>query len=136
MKDLLNVSKLISTKQMPNMDSINRFNKELDAKSSLEKESQKAQIESRKILQQIEKNTASLAEITELLHESNLKHDQIIDLMGDLFAISKSKDNEEAQSLYQKAISKISSVGENVGNITTLVTLATTIYNAVLPLLK
>ncbi|AVH85789.1 hypothetical protein WJM93_03970 [Lactiplantibacillus plantarum] len=136
MKDLLNVSKLISTKQMPNMDSINRFNKELDAKSSLEKESQKAQIESRKILQQIEKNTASLAEITKLLHESNLQHDQIIDLMGDLFAISKSKDNEEAQSLYQKAISKISSVGENVGNITTLVTLATTIYNAVLPLLK
>ncbi|QSW67373.1 hypothetical protein J0X23_02630 [Lactiplantibacillus plantarum] len=136
MKDLLNVSKLISTKQMPNMDSINRFNKELDAKSSLEKESQKAQIESRKILQQIEKNTASLAEITKLLHESNLQHNQIIDLMGDLFAISKSKDNEEAQSLYQKAISKISSVGENVGNITTLVTLATTIYNAVLPLLK
>ncbi len=136
MKDLLNVSKLISTKQMPNMDSINRFNKELDAKSSLEKESQKAQSESRKILQQIEKNTASLAEITKLLHESNLQHDQIIDLMGDLFAISKSKDNEEAQSLYQKAISKISSVGENVGNITTLVTLATTIYNAVLPLLK
>lgn len=136
MKDLLNVSKLISTKQMPNMDSINRFNKELDAKSPLEKESQKAQIESRKILQQIEKNTASLAEITKLLHESNLQHDQIIDLMGDLFAISKSKDNEEAQSLYQKAISKISSVGENVGNITTLVTLATTIYNAVLPLLK
>lgn len=136
MKDLLNVSKLISTKQMPNMDSINRFNKELDAKSSLEKESQKAQIESRKILQQIEKNTASLAEITKLLHESNLQHDQIIDLMGDLFAISKSKDNEEAQSLYQKAISKISSVGENVGNITTLVNLATTIYNAVLPLLK
>ena len=121
---------------MPNMDSINRFNKELDAKSSLEKESQKAQIESRKILQQIEKNTASLAEITKLLHESNLQHDQIIDLMGDLFAISKSKDNEEAQSLYQKAITNISSVGENVGNIKTLVNLATTIYNAVLPLLK
>ncbi|WHQ53716.1 hypothetical protein M1857_11855 [Lactiplantibacillus plantarum] len=115
---------------------IDDWSEDKNRREKLSDQANESQIRSEEILKQIEKNTASLAEITELLHESNLQHDQIIDLMGDLFAISKSKDNEEAQSLYQKAISKISSVGENVGNITTLVTLATTIYNAVLPLLK
>lgn len=108
---------------------------ETESRKKLNDQANRSQIRSELLLEQIEKNTASLTELTKLLHESNLQHDQIIDLMGDLFAIAKAKDGQEAQSLYQKSIGKISSFGEDVGNITTLVTFATGIYNAVVSLL-
>ncbi|MDB8870364.1 hypothetical protein [Pediococcus acidilactici] len=118
-----------------NMNAINMQVKEMIRKEDLDRKSKESQIQSVQILEQIEKNTASLNDVVKLLHESNLQQAQIAELMGDLFAITKAKNKKEAKSLYEKTIGKISSLGEDVSNIASLVTLATSIYGMVAPLL-
>lgn len=61
---------------------IDDWSEDKNRREKLSDQANESQIRSEEILKQIEKNTASLAEITKLLHESNLQHDQIIDLMG------------------------------------------------------
>lgn len=125
----------ITSKMQSNMETIRRAGEEMAQKNKLDDDAKKAQIRSVELLEQIEKNTASLNDVVELLHESNLQQAQISDLMGDLFALAKAKDKKEAKSLYEKTIGKLSSFGEDVNNIAALVTLATSVYNMVDPYL-
>lgn len=121
----------ISDQTREMQQTVERVGRELSQERRLNNEANASQLRSERLLQQISDNTASLADIAQQLHESNLKQEQIVELMGDIFAISKASNATEAESLYQKTIGKISEFGEDAGNIATLVTTATTIFNAV-----
>lgn len=86
-------------------------------------------------LQGIEENTGGITEIVKLIHVSNEKQDQVIELLSEIMSISTAKTKEEAQSKFTKALGKINNLGTTVESIQTLVGLLNTVYNTVQPLL-
>ncbi|MDU0332092.1 hypothetical protein RW092_18100 [Paenibacillus sp. 3LSP] len=86
-------------------------------------------------LQGIEKNTGGIAEIVKLVHLSNEKQDQVIELLTEIMSISAAKTKEEAQNKFSKALNKINNLGATVESIQTLIGLLNTVYNSVQPFL-
>jgi septal ring factor EnvC (AmiA/AmiB activator) len=128
------------TPQMPTYseamgDAWKETNDSLNKMAERREKMDSTQLRQTELLEQIAVNTASLQDIATTLHESNMKQDEIVELMGDIFAIASAKDKAAAENMYQRAIGKISGIGEQVGNIANLVTLATSVYNAIGPLI-
>lgn len=114
--------------------SLDQINKELEENQVLKKESQEAQIESLKVLRNIETNTAYLQNVVELLNVYNDNQSEIRNLITDIFNIAAAKDKKEADSLYRKTINKIGTVFSDAETIQKLVGLATAIigiYNKI-----
>ncbi|MBY0117871.1 hypothetical protein [Paenibacillus xylanexedens] len=88
------------------------------------------------LLQGIEKNTGGIADLVKLVHSSNEKQDQVIELLSEIMSISAAKTKEEAETKFQKALGKIQSLGTTVESVQTLIGLLNTVYNSVQPLLK
>lgn len=88
------------------------------------------------LLQGIEKNTGGIADLVKLVHSSNEKQDQVIELLSEIMSISAAKTKEEAETKFQKAFGKIQSLGTTVESVQTLIGLLNTVYNSVQPLLK
>lgn len=107
-------------------------NRELRLKEEQEEKYKQAVLNA---LQGIEKNTGGIAEIVKLVHLSNEKQDQVIELLTEIMSISAAKTKEEAQNKFSKALSKINNLGTTVESIQTLVGLLNTVYNTVQPLL-
>lgn len=78
-------------------------------------------------LKGIEKNTASLTNIVELIKNSNENQDTIINIINELLLLSKENNAEEAESKFKGILSKITSLAEGADTITKLFTFATTI---------
>lgn len=94
-------------------------------------ESVQIQKESNETLQAIEKNTANLQSLVDLIHNSVENQDQIISLMAEVFVIAKAKNKEEADSLCKRAMNKISDTVQDVETIAKLVSYAKMVYNVV-----
>lgn len=88
------------------------------------------------LLQGTEKNTGGIADIVKLVHSSNEKQDQVIELLSEIISISTAKTKEEAETKFQNALGKIESLGTTVESVQTLIGLLNTVYNSVQPLLK
>lgn len=127
----IEIPNYFDTIQKENDDLIRRANENARKRAERQDKMDSTQLRQTELLEQIAVNTASLQEIATTLHESNMKQDEIVELMGDIFAIASAKDKATAENMYQRAIGKISSLGEQVGNIANLVTLATSVYHAV-----
>lgn len=78
-------------------------------------------------LKGIEKNTASLNNIIELIRNSNENQETIINIINELLLLSKENNIEEAESKFKGILSKITSLAEGADTITKLITFATTI---------
>ena len=96
---------------------------------------QEYQQQSLEELRAINENTAQLKVIVELIHQSNEKQDEIIALTGDILAIAKAKDKDEADTLLKKALKKISGTVDAGESILTMTQWALAIYKLVEPLL-
>lgn len=96
---------------------------------------QEYQQKSLEVLQSINKNTANLYTIVELISRSNDKQDELIALMTEVFSLAKAKSKEEADTMFKKIIGKINDTADSVDSILKIVGWATTVYNMVLPLL-
>ena len=97
---------------------------------------QEYQQKSLEILESINKNTANLYSIVELIKDSNEKQDEMIALVSEILALAKAKDKKEADSLYKKITSKISTEVKNVDAIIKLVGWATSVYQMISPYLQ
>ncbi|MGG1880143.1 hypothetical protein ABDI30_21580 [Paenibacillus cisolokensis] len=80
-------------------------------------------------LQGIEKNTGGIAELVKLVHLSNEKQDQVIELLSEIMSISAAKTKKEAESMFTKALNKINNLGTTVESVQTLIGLLNTVYN-------
>lgn len=63
---------------------------------------QKYQEKSLEMLQSINENTANLSMLVELINQSNDKQDELIEIMAEILAIAKAKNEEEAESKLKK----------------------------------
>lgn len=79
----------------------------------------------------IEKNTANLQILVDLIHNSVENQDEIISMMAEILAIAKAKNIEEADSLCKRVMNKVSSTVQDVDTIVKLVSYAKIVYNAV-----
>lgn len=87
------------------------------------------------MLQSINKNTADLYAIVELINQNNDKQDELIALLSEILSLAKAKSKKEADNLFKKVMGKINDTTDNVDAMIKIVGWATTIYNMVLPLL-
>jgi hypothetical protein len=94
------------------------------------------QVESLRILESINQNTANLYTIIELINKSNEQQDEIITLLTDILAISKAQTKEEASNWYRKAMDKINQTIKDGETLAKVVSFATSVYMAIQPLLK
>ncbi|WP_091013714.1 MULTISPECIES: hypothetical protein [Paenibacillus] len=53
------------------------------------------------LLQGIEKNTGGIADLVKLVHSSNEKQDQVIELLSEIMSISTAKTKEEAETKFK-----------------------------------
>lgn len=79
-------------------------------------------------LMSIEKNTAGLNTIVELVKNSNENQDEILKIINELLLISKEKDKEKARTKFTASMKKITDLGENADTANKLYTFGTTIY--------
>lgn len=82
-------------------------------------------------LMSIEKNTASLQNIVELVKDSNENQEKILAIVNDLLLLSKEKDKEVVENKYTAIMKKISNIGENADTMNKLYTFGTTIYTII-----
>ena len=81
-------------------------------------------------LQGIEKNTALLTEMTSLLQTSNDKQAETFELMVEILEIMKSKDQDEANTKFMDVMGKINTFTDNASTVQSLISMASTVYNA------
>ena len=89
------------------------------------------QKQNNEILQDIEKNTANLQILVDLIHNSVENQDQIISIMAEILAMAKANNKDEADSLCKRVMSKISDTVQNVETMTKIITFAKMFYNIV-----
>lgn len=77
----------------------------------------------------IEKNTAHLKNIVELVKDSNENQEKILMIINDFLLLSKEKDKESVEKKFNMTMKKISDIGENVDIMNKLYTFGTTIYS-------
>lgn len=92
---------------------------------------QEYQQRSLEMLESINKNTANLYSIIELIKDSNEKQDEMISLITEILTLAKAKDKKEAETLYQKIFSKINAEVKNVDAIIKLIGWATSVYQLI-----
>lgn len=80
-------------------------------------------------LQGIEKNTATLTEMTLLLQKSGKRQDEIFAIMVEILAIMKSNNEEEAKSRFTTVMEKITAFKDNTETAISLYGMAQTVYN-------
>lgn len=83
-----------------------------------------------KSLQGIEKNTATLTEMTLLLQKSGERQDEIFAIMVEILEIMKSSNTEEAKSRFTKVMEKITGFKDNAETMISLYGMAHSVYNA------
>lgn len=79
----------------------------------------------------IEKNTANLKNIVELVKDSNENQEKILMVINDLLLLSKEKDKDVIEKKYTTIMKKISDIGENADTMNKLYTFGTTIYTII-----
>ncbi|RHR10247.1 hypothetical protein DWX58_07180 [Pseudoflavonifractor sp. AF19-9AC] len=89
------------------------------------------QKQNNEILQDIEKNTANLKILVDLIHNSVENQDQIISIMAEILAMAKANNKDEADSLCKRVMSKISDTVQNVETMIKIMTFAKMFYNIV-----
>jgi lipoate synthase len=95
-------------KQLPQMSptipmqSNTDFNIRVEDSPMYQKVQEAAEYQKRsyEVLQAIEKNTANLQVIVDLIHTSNENQDEIIELLSEIQSMAKAKDKDEAGTIY------------------------------------
>ena len=82
-------------------------------------------------LNAIEQNTANLQIIVELISKSVEQQDVLIGFVTEIMSIAKAKNKEEAKTLYEKTVGRISTAVQDGEALAKLVLYATVIYNMV-----
>jgi len=84
------------------------------------------------VLKSIEGNTANLAELVHLIQNNQEeKQDEMIELIKEALEIAKAQNVEEAESLYTKAIKKISNTIADAETMQKAIGWAGTVYTTV-----
>lgn len=83
------------------------------------------------ILKNIEKNTNFIKELVELTKESNVKTEDIAEILTMILEISKASSGQEANNLLAKSLDKINSYGELIENSGHLIKLAMFVYGMI-----
>ncbi|MFB0841802.1 hypothetical protein [Paenibacillus oleatilyticus] len=96
---------------------------------------EKYHIEMINILQKIEENTASIRAIVELLQNNSDRQEQILELLKEVISLGTVKSKEEADSVFQKTLTKIQGLGGTVESVQTLIGFLNTVYNSTITLL-
>lgn len=81
-------------------------------------------------LQGIEKNTAVLKEMSMLLQKNGEKQDEIFAIMIEIMEIMKCSNKEEAETKFAAVTRKITTVSEHASTVTSLISIAKTVYDA------
>lgn len=103
----------------------------MDHESEARIKTMKFQEDSIYFLKKIDKNTAGIPVVIELIHESNENQKIMIDIITEILLIGTAKNNNEATSKLQSAIDKINKVFSNVDTITKLINFAFLVYENV-----
>jgi len=82
-------------------------------------------------LKSIEKNTGDINQIISILHYSNGKQDEILEVMKEILAIGKATNEEEADTLYRNAMDKAQKFNGDVETITVFLGYAKIAWTAV-----
>lgn len=82
-------------------------------------------------LRGIEKNTASLAEISALIRENTEKQEEVFKIITEILAMNLLKEKEQAESTYRSLMKRISTIDTDVKTIQRLSSLANNIYNQI-----
>jgi len=126
-------------KQLPQMSptipmqSIPDFNIRVEDSPMYQKVQEAAEYQERsyEVLQAIEKNTANLQVIVDLIHTSNENQDEIIVLLSEIQSMAKAKDKDEAGTMYKRVMGKISDVVKDAETLQKVTAFAGTIYTIV-----
>lgn len=89
------------------------------------------QEESNKLLGKIVDNTSVLKELVEINRQTQLDTEELKDVLGAIYEVSKAKNKNEADNIFKKALNAINTSGETIDNIARLVNLLMGIYNTV-----
>lgn len=96
---------------------------------------QEYQQKSLEVLQSINKNTANLYTMVELISQSNDKQDELISLMAEVLSLAKAKSKEEADTMFRKIMGKINDTANSVDSMIKIGGWAAIVYHMVLSLL-
>ncbi len=97
--------------------------------------SQEYQQQSLEMLKSINQNIANLYTLVDLISNSNEQQDEVIEIVSEILAIAKAKEQKEAESFLKKVMTKISNSVETTDSMIKLVRWATTIYDMVITML-
>ena len=131
------LSQITNTVNLPPKLEFTSYSKlQLEEQQSLKKSIEEYQDSSLCILQSIEKNTANLNTIIDLIHKGTDQQDEIIGIMADILAIAKSKDMEEAQTTYKKVMCKITETIADAESLAKVTGYASTVFALVQPIIE
>ncbi|GBD63764.1 hypothetical protein TEHD23766T_1191 [Tetragenococcus halophilus subsp. flandriensis] len=123
------------SKIIKDMDNVNKTlsaaNDAKEKRNTLQDDANKQTIENTKLLQEIADNTSYLKDLVKISRETQLNTEELTYISRAIFDVAKANSKEEADSLYKKALEKLTSSGEDIGNISNWVTLLSGIYNIV-----
>lgn len=94
-------------------------------------ESVRLQEQSHETLLAIEKNTANLQILVDLIRNNIEEQDEIISIMAEILAIAKANNKDEADSLCKRVMSKISDTVQNMETMIKIMTFAKMFYSIV-----
>lgn len=83
-------------------------------------------------LKAIEQNTANLGEIVGLIQSSNTQQEEMLSILSEIMNIAKASNKEEAEKMWKKIMTKITSTVDGVDSITKLIGFGTIVYNQVI----
>ena len=92
---------------------------------------QEYQQKSLEMLQSINENTANLYAMVELINKSNENQEELLEILSEVLAIATAKSKKEAETLFAKAMKKLTATTDNVETMMKVMGWATTIINAV-----
>ena len=82
-------------------------------------------------LKSINQNTAVLSSIVEMIHSSNEKQDEMIELISEILGIARAKDQSEADSLFEKVSKKIRDLADTGEAVAKIFEFAVVVFNII-----
>ncbi len=121
--DVSNPYRSIGSRNMENMENLVIHNPTYDLIEIQE--------ESNKLLGKIVDNTSVLKDLVEINRQTQLNTEELKDVLGAIYEVSKANNKDEADSIFKKALTAINTSGETADNIVRLSNLLMGLYSTV-----
>lgn len=118
--------------KMPEFD----FNIEETAMFQQLKKIEALQNQHLEVLKSIEKNTASIESLVELMRSNNENQEVISELLDDMKALASAQNKDEADNWYKKIITKASNMISDVETMQKIIAWGSTLYTVLTPYLQ